>query len=49
MEGVTATMCEAERERMTIQRLLYLRNPFHIELSNLVTIVDANNILLTGA
>jgi hypothetical protein len=48
MEGVSETNCETEAEQMTIQRLPHLGIPSHMQSPNPNTIVDANNILLTG-
>jgi hypothetical protein len=50
--GDTEAMCGPETEGKVIQRLSHLGIhpiPFHIQLPNTDTIVDANKCLLTGA
>ena len=49
MGGVTETKCGAETEGKTIQRMLHLGNPSHIQLPNADTIVYDNKCLLIGA
>jgi hypothetical protein len=49
MKGDTETNYGAETKGKTIQRLPHLWDPYHIQLPNLDTIVNANKCLLTGA